>query len=221
MTSVKDKFNYPAMLKLQGKKCVIIGGGSVAARKLTALAKTEAVISVVAPTFTDELLQEAEHCGCTLINKPYEKSFITDAFLVVAATDSHDVNRQITADAPFLCNNITEPELSNFTVPSAVQKGTITITVATGGIPAYTRLLKGYLSRKLTADFADFNAFLFTVRQEVKQIPSTPKQRTMFWRATLTPDIIDLIETGNIADAKEKILDAVNSFRSQSQNGTC
>lgn len=221
MTSVKDKFNYPAMLKLQGKKCVIIGGGSVATRKLTALAKTEAVISVVAPAFTDELLLEAERCGCTLINKPYEKSFIIDAFLVVAATDSHEVNRQITADAPFLCNNITEPELSNFTVPSAIQKGTITITVATGGIPAYTRLLKSYLSRKLTADFADFNAFLFTVRQEVKLIPSTPKQRTMFWRTTLTPDIIDLIETGNIADAKEKILDAVNSFRSQSQNGTC
>lgn len=221
MTSVKDKFNYPAMLNLQGKKCVIIGGGSVAARKLATLSKTDAVITVAAPAFSEELLQAAQNCSCTLIRQPYEKSFITDAFLVIAATDSHDINRAITADAPFLCNNITEPELSNFTVPSAIQKGTVTVTVATGGIPAYTRLLKDYLSQKLTPDFADFNTFLFTIRQEVKQIPSTPKQRTMFWRATLTPDIIDLIETGNIADAKEKILDAVNSFRSQSQNSTC
>lgn len=221
MTSVKDNFNYPAMLNLQGKKCVIIGGGSVAARKLTALARTQAQITVAAADFSDELLDAAQLCKCSLIRKPYEKSFTADAFLVIAATDNREVNRQITADAPFLCNNITEPELSNFTVPSAVQQGNITVTVATGGIPAYTRLLKTYLARKLTPDFADFNDFLFTVRQEVKQIPSTPKQRTMFWRTTLTPDIIDLIETGNIADAKEKILDAVNSFRSQSQNSTC
>lgn len=218
--SGKD-FAYPAMLNLKDKKCIIIGGGSVAARKLAALAKAGAAVTIVAPSFCSQLTELAENVPCQLISSAYDKKYLQDAFLVVAATDNFDVNRQITCDAPFLCNNITEPELSNFTVPSVIEAGSITIAVATGGVPAYTRLLKTYLSETINSDFAEFNDFLLTVRQQVKEIPSTPGQRTLFWRSVLTKEITELLETGNISKAKEKILDAVNSFRTQSQNGAC
>lgn len=221
MSQQETHFAYPAMLKLLHKRCVIIGGGSVAARKLASLCQAGADVAVVAPACCEELLQIAAANHVHIQNSAYEKSQLQQAFLVVAATDNKEVNRQITADAPFLCNNITEPELSNFTVPSVIKNGSITVAVATGGIPAYTRLLKTYLRRVLTPEFAAFNDFLAAMRLEVKHIPSTPRQRTAFWRQTLTPEILDLLEQGNITTAKEKIVNAVNSFRTQSQNGSC
>lgn len=218
MSQKEAVFAYPAMLNLHGKECVIIGGGSVAARKLDTLCQAGAHVTVVAPQFCPQLLQSAENAPVTLLSACYSKELLQNAFLVIAATDSKEVNRQVTFDAPFLCNNVTEPELSNFTVPSAIKCGSITVAIATGGIPAYTRLLKAHLRHTLPAAFADFNDFLSGIRQEVKQIPSTPKQRTAFWRQTLTPEILELLQKGSITIAKEKILHAVNCFRAQSQN---
>lgn len=216
MTLIKNDFAYPVMLNLTDKKCVIIGGGSVAARKLSSLLKASAAVTVIAPDFCPELIAASRHGSCTLVQDLYNSKYLADAFVVIAATDNKEVNRTVTKDAPFLCNNITEPELSNFTVPSVIEQGNITLAIATGGIPAYTRLLKNYLSDKLNVNFAEFNEFLYIMRREVKQFPSTPKARTNFWRQALTPEIITLLETGNISEAKEKILDAVNSFRAQS-----
>ena len=141
------------------------------------------------------------------------------AFIVIAATNDVAVNRQITAAAPLLCNNITEPELSNFTVPSSFTQGDITVALATGGMPAFTRMLKKRLQEVITPDIASFNDFLRQQRHIVQQIPSTPAQRTAFWRQILTDDLINLVAAGHAAQAKENILDAISSFRSQSQNG--
>ncbi len=221
MSQQENIFAYPAMLNLTDKECVIIGGGKVAARKLTSLCDAGARVTVAAPSFCPDLLQTAASHQVRLLCVSYSKELLQHAFLVIAATDNSEVNRQVTQDAPFLCNNITEPHLSNFTVPSTIKNGSITLAVATGGMPAYTRLLRKHLSRALPPVFAEFNDFLSAIRQEVKHIPSTPAQRTSFWRHTLTPEILELLQQGNITTAKEKILHAVNSFRTQSQNSTC
>ncbi|MGM9569080.1 MAG: bifunctional precorrin-2 dehydrogenase/sirohydrochlorin ferrochelatase [Phascolarctobacterium sp.] len=216
---IENNFHYPVILKLTGKKCVIIGGGEVAARKLNTLCEAGAEVTVVAPKFCALLQQTAEKYQCQLINDCYDAQYLQQAFIVIAATNDAAVNRQITADAPLLCNNITEPELSNFTVPSSFRQGDITLALATGGMPAFTRILKGKLQQVITPDIAAFNDFLRQQRLAVQQIPSTPAQRTAFWRQILTEDIINLVAAGHAAQAKENILDAINSFRSQSQNG--
>ena len=141
----KTNFHYPAMLRVAGKNCVIIGGGAVAARKLATLLDAEANVTVVAPLFCDEVQKLASAQGCTLIKDYYKPEYLQNAFVVIAATDNKAVNRQISEAAPCLVNNITEPELSNFTVPSAISEGDITIALATGGMPAFTRLLKKQL----------------------------------------------------------------------------
>ena len=213
-------FTYPAMLKLAGKKCVIIGGGSVAERKLRSLLQAGAYVTVIAPQFTAGIQEVADHERCHLLPEAYQPQQLDNAFLVVAATDSKAINREVTKQAPFLCNNITEPELGNFTVSASLVKKNITLTLSTGGMPAYTRLLKNYFDSKLTSALVDFNDFLQEMRQEVKLIPSTPAARTSFWRHTLTEEIISLLENNNYTAAKEKIIHAVNCFRSQSQNRT-
>ena len=220
MADTKNSFSYPVMLKLQGKKCVIIGGGVVAARKLATLCEAEASVTVIAPSFAPELLQAAEKYPCTLLSQAYSEEQLKHAFVVVAATDSFEVNRAITEAAPCLVNNVTEPELSNFTVPSMFNVENITVTVATGGIPGYTRLLKRYLQSKLKPSFGEFNAFLLEMRTQLKATTSTPKERTEFWRNVLNDELLQLLEDENIEKAKEQIQDAVDSFRTQSQNSS-
>ena len=216
---IENNFHYPVILKLTGKKCVIIGGGEVAARKLNTLCEAGAEVTIVAPEFCDLLQKAARKYQCQLINDCYNVRYLQQAFVVIAATNDVAVNRQITAAAPLLCNNITEPELSNFTVPSSFTQGDITVALATGGMPAFTRMLKKRLQEVITPDIAAFNDFLRQQRHIVQQIPSTPAQRTTFWRQILTYDLINLVAAGHAAQAKENILDAISSFRSQSQNG--
>lgn len=216
---IENNFHYPVILKLTGKKCVIIGGGEVAARKLNTLCEAGAEVTIVAPEFCDLLQKAARKYQCQLINDCYNVRYLQQAFVVIAATNDVAVNRQITAAAPLLCNNITEPELSNFTVPSSFTQGDITVALATGGMPAFTRMLKKRLQEVITPDIAAFNDFLRQQRHIVQQIPSTPAQRTAFWRQILTDDLINLVAAGHAAQAKENILDAISSFRSQSQNG--
>ena len=216
---IENNFHYPAILKLKGKKCVIIGGGQVAARKLITLCEAGAEVTVIAPEFCSELITAATKYPCQLQKDYYKDKYIQQAFVVIAATNDVAVNRQITAAAPLLCNNITEPELSNFTVPSSFTQGDITVALASGGMPAFTRMLKKRLQEVITPDIASLNDFLRQQRHIVQQIPSTPAQRTAFWRQILTDDLIYLVAAGHAAQAKENILVAISSFRSQSQNG--
>lgn len=215
-----NKYHYPVMLNLQNKKCIIIGGGVVAARKLQTLVQAKAKVTIIAPTFCNELLAIAQKYNCSIIRDTYHKKYLENAFLVIAATDNHALNAQISNIAPCLCNNITEPNLSNFIVPSSFTEGDITVALATGGMPAFTRLIKEHLKQFISPELADFNAFLLQQRVIVKAIPSTPEDRTIFWRKLLQKDLLNLVIAGNTAIAKEKILDAISSFRTKSQNST-
>lgn len=211
-----ELFSYPAMLKLKDKPCVIIGSGATALRKLISLGEAGAAITVISPIFTSEFEEIAHSYAAVLVEALYQPSQLKNAFLTIAATDNFEVNRQICSDAPFLCNNITEPDLGNFTVPAMLHQGDITITVATAGVPAFTRVLKEYLNDKLTPEYSKFLAFLRQMRQELKNTPSSPKERTLFWRKTLNKDILELLEKHELSRAKEIVLNAVTSFRSKS-----
>lgn len=209
-------FSYPAMLKLKNKPCVIVGAGPVALRKLVSLGQAGAKLTVIAPEFSQEFRAAALVYSAQLIEALYKPEMLRGAFITIAATDDFTINKQITQAAPCLCNNITEPELGNFTVPATLTQGDITATIATAGVPAYTRILKTYLETKITPEHAAFLDFLREIRTELKTIPSTPKERTAFWRNTLNEDILKLLEDGNLSGAKEIVLNAVTSFRTKS-----
>ena len=204
---INNNFQYPAMLKVAGKHCVIIGGGTVAARKLQTLLDAGARVTVVAPEFCAEVQSLAARC--TLVTDSYKPQYLKGAFVVIAATSSFAVNREISAAAPCLVN---------FTVPSSISEGSITIALATGGMPAFTRLLKTQLAQFITPELADFNDFLREQRDVVKAITPDSKAHTAFWRSVLNKALLNQVMAGETAKAKEKVLDAVNSFRSQSQD---
>ncbi len=143
---------YYILLDLKGRRCVVVGGGSIATRKVDALCRCEADVHIVAPRFCDIL---ANRKDVTLHQKEYEKSDLAGATLSFACTDNHDLNHQIVADSRemrTLCNVVDDPEWCDFTVPAVLKRGPILIAVGTAGASPYLAgrirdLIGGWLDR--------------------------------------------------------------------------
>lgn len=210
----ENLFRYPAMLNLNGKRCAVIGGGKVALRKTRTLVAAGANVTVIAPAADAALIKLAGEGRIALNLRGYKKGD-ADCFLAVAATDNAALNRIIAQDAPCLVNVITEPELGNFSVPAQRSSGRLTFTAFGGGLPAYTALLARDIARTYGDDFAEFAEFLHEARTRLQQSDLTPKERTAFWRKQLTEEAIGLLHEGRLNTLKERINNAIDSFRAK------
>ena len=211
----ENLFRYPAMLNLNGKRCAVIGGGKVALRKTRTLVAAGANVTVIAPAADENLTALAADGKIELVLRGYESGDVSDCFLVVAATDSAALNRQIAAEAPCLVNVVTEPELGNFSVPAQSMSGRLSFTAFGGGLPAYTALLTRDIAKTYGNDFAEFAEFLHEARTRLQQSGLTPKKRTAFWRKQLTEEAIGLLHEGRLNTLKERINNAIDSFRAE------
>ena len=203
----ENLFRYPAMLNLNGKRCAVIGGGKVALRKTRTLVAAGANVTVIAPAADENLTALAADGKIKLV--------LRNCFLVVAATDSAALNRQIAAEAHCLVNVVTEPELGNFSVQAQSTSGRLSFTAFGGGLPAYTALLARDIARIYGDDFAEFAEFLHEARTRLQQSGLTPKERTAFWRKQLTEEAIGLLHEGRLNTLKERINNAIDSFRAE------
>lgn len=211
----ENLFRYSAMLNLNGKRCAVIGGGKVALRKTRTLVAASANVTVIAPAADENLTALAADGKIKLVLRGYESGDVSDCFLVVAATDSAALNRQIAAEAPCLVNVVTEPELGNFSVPAQSASGRLSFTAFGGGLPAYTALLARDIAKTYGDDFAEFAEFLHEARTRLQQFGLTPKERTAFWRKMLDEESIGLLHEGHLNILKERITNAINSFRAE------
>ena len=211
----ENLFRYPAMLNLNGKRCAVIGGGKVALRKTRTLVAAGANVTVIAPAADENLTALAADGKIKLVLRGYESGDVSDCFLVIAATDSAALNRKIAAEAPCLVNVVTEPELGNFSVPAQSASGRLSFTAFGGGLPAYTALLARDIAKTYGDDFAEFAEFLHEARTRLQQSGLTPKERTAFWREQLTEEAIGLLHEGRLNTLKERINNAIDSFRAE------
>ena len=140
---------YPIFLDLNGRRVVIIGGGSVATRKAETILGTGARLVVVAPRLDEMLRKVCAGTKTELIESKYSKDYIVGATLVIAATNDEALNKQIYKDCQqleILCNVVDSPELCDFYVPAVVQRGDLQIAIGTdGNCPSYA----GHLRKKL------------------------------------------------------------------------
>jgi len=160
---------YPINLKLEGRPCVIIGGGRVAARKAAALIECGVRLKVVAPDLAPgfkELGAGVEH-----IARSYADGDLEGAFLVIAATDNEAVNRAVEQEARekgLFLNVVDRPELCNFYVPSSVRRGSLLLSVSTGGLlPALSKRLRLQLEDEFPAEWEPVLELLGEARERV------------------------------------------------------
>jgi precorrin-2 dehydrogenase/sirohydrochlorin ferrochelatase len=145
---------YPLVLRISGQRCVVVGGGAVAARKVQGLIVSGASVLVVAPEVGPELAALAEQGTIRLERRAFEPSDLDDAVLIFAATDDRQVNDEVveaTWDRSGIVNVADDPAVCDFTVPAVVRRGDVTLTVSTGGrSPAFARFLREQLQEWLT-----------------------------------------------------------------------
>ena len=162
---------YPIYLELQDKQAVVIGAGSVAARKTKTLVSTGANVRVVAQNIEPAFKELCEGLPITIIQGHYSKEHIQDAFLVIAATDDNALNTEIFEDCQklkTLCNVVDVPHLCNFYVPAVINRGDLQLAISTNGkCPAYAGRLRRKFQELITEDHGRFLELLDSARQSV------------------------------------------------------
>ena len=212
---------YPVNLILEGRRCAVVGGGHVALRRVRSLVEAGASVKVIAPEAVD-MIKDLNSSGMIKwINRPVSATEIVGEFLVIAATDSEEVNRSVAwaAKATGALVNMAAPplELSDFTVPGRVEHGKLIMTVSTGGTcPELSR----FISRDLADNFAEvYGAWLdrlIPIREYAKEHLSSSAVREFFWRTVLDDAVMNLVREKKFDKAEAMVKNAINRFRAES-----
>ena len=144
---------FPIFMKLDCVPCLVVGGGTVAERKVKGLLNAAAHVTVIAPEATQELQSLAISRRISWLKKSYRSGDIEGYRLAIAATDSREINRLVYEEAMecgVLLNSVDDPEHSSFFVPAVARKGSLILAISTSGTAPYlARRLREYLESKL------------------------------------------------------------------------
>jgi siroheme synthase-like protein len=174
---------YMACLDLRGRRCVVVGGGSVGLEKTKGLLACGAEVTVVSP----ELHAELAALDVTVHRRRYRRGDLRGAFLVIAATSDRAVNERVHRDAEaraMLCNVADVPDLCNFILPAVHREGPIAVAVSTGGAsPALAKRIRDDVAASLTPRHAELAERLAALRPWAKERYPTYDERRLFFEA--------------------------------------
>ena len=212
-----NQFRYTVQLNMENRRCLVVGGGQVALRKAQSLLEAGAAVTVIAPVILPEIIAlQRTFPALSLRQRGYENGDLTNAFLVIAATDKREVNAAVAEEAKkynCLLNVSDDPDAGNFSVAGTYDNGSLHFSATTGGNPRLTHLLLEDLRQQFGDDMAAFAAFLDEQRETVKQLVPDSRTRQEFWRTTLTNQLLQEVKAGRLQQVKEIIIDAVNRIR--------
>lgn len=202
---------YPLFLNIQDKKCVVVGGGNVAWRKVCSLKEAGAKVTVVSPVFCAELEKET---GIEKIKQKYDEAFLKEALVVIASTDDEEVNKKVYHDAVkrgLLVNVVDRPEFCSFIVPSSIVRGDFCISISTGGAsPAFARNIREYLEKQFGDEYTEFTRLLLEIRRKVLcEIKEESIRRDVLQRIAGL-DMLEIIKKKGVIEAKKKMLEIIS-----------
>ena len=189
---------FPVFLDLKEKRCIVVGGGSVAERKVKNLLKAGARVVVISPKLTALLSRLREEEKIIHLPRPYRKKDLKEALLAIAATDDRAVNERIFREAAasrIPVNVVDDPAHSSFIVPSIVRKKDLLVAISTSGrSPALARLLRQKLEREIGPEYPRFLKLLGKVRKRVIALGLGQRQNQRIFRRLIGEDLLPLIK---------------------------
>ena len=192
---------YPLVLEGSRLIALVVGGGRVALRKITALLESGARVHVVAPRIDAgiEALQ-AQNGSLRITREPYDPGQLGDALLVIAATSDPRLNAQIAEDARIrgrLVNVVDAPELGNCSTPAVHRAGDVVVAVSAGGVPNAAARIRDAIGERLDARYSEAVGELATLRRALLD-----EGRRDRWRdaadSLLAPDFCEQVESGRL-----------------------
>lgn len=204
---------YPAELILVGRRCVVIGAGRVAARKIAELVLCGADVHVVAPDVDSEIRARAAAGELTIAQRPYREGDLDGAWLALAATPDPNVNRAVRDEAErrrVWLNSADDPANCSFTLPARLRRGRLLVTVSTGGrSPAVAAWVRQQLEAQIGPEYGALVDLVAAERSRLQA--SGQSTESLDWQRALDSGTLELVREGRLAEAKERLQACLSS----------
>jgi len=196
---------FPINIDLQGRDCVVIGGGTVARRKIDSLIRAGARLKVIAPEIDEAIKHRASIDNITCLERKYQSGDLKGAVLAFVAANP-EVGKEVAIEASSLnipVNVADIPEQCSFTLPSVSERGDLMITVSTGGkCPAFSRAIRIKLEELIDEPYGEFLELLEGARKRLIDAGiGTDKCRDSL-NKLIDSDILSFIRNGENEKAK-------------------
>ncbi len=193
----------PVFQKVKGRLCLVVGGGTVGARKAGVLLEAGAKVRVVAPEIDEEL---QAHANVEAVLTRFEPQHLEGVMLIIAATNDREVNKQVSALAQarnIPVNVVDDPELCSFIMPAIMDRSPLMVAFSSGGAsPVLTRMMRGKLETVIPQNYSNLAGFAERFREEVKKRVTNPAKRRIFWENVFDGVVAEKVLTGDEAAAE-------------------
>lgn len=207
---------YPIMLDIEDKKCTVIGGGSVAYRKITSLLDCAAKVTVISIVIDEEINNLADEKKITYIQDNYNYKYISGSYLVYAATNDRKINELIFKDCSaenILINVVDEPDICNFIVPAKVKRGNLTVAISTNGSsPMLAKKIREDLETAFDYRYELFLDIMVEIRKIAAVWIKSSKRRSDFYREVTYSDLINKVNNENKEEIKAEIYKTMQKY---------
>ena len=201
--------HFPVFLDLNRRRCLVVGGGEVAAGKVQQLLRSNADILVVAPRVGEEILALEQQGKLTREARAFMPDDVVGCALAIAATADKEVNVRVAEAAKadnVPVNVVDNPALCSFIMPSVVDRDPVQIAVSTGGAsPVLARLLRVKLETLIPASYGRLATVVREFRGRVKQRFPEFRQRRRFWENILQGPVVEMLFAGREAAAVQAL----------------
>jgi siroheme synthase-like protein len=198
---------FPLFVELDGRPCVVFGGGAVAQRKILALLAAGAVITVVSPTLSPALAELATAGLIAHVPRAYADGDLADAVLAFAATDDGAVNAEVAREGRargVWVNAADDPAHCDAILPAVVHRGTVTVAISTGGTsPALARAVRERLERALPQAYGPLAEVAAEARRDLHATGRRASAED--WRAALDDGLGALLDGAPVDEAARRL----------------
>ncbi len=205
----------PIFLDLKRRPCAVIGGGEVAARKISLLLSAGAQITVYAPAIGDSVQRWIAEGKIRHVAQAFRPEMLDGCALTIAATDEAAVNRQVSEAAKargIPVNVVDQPDLCTFIMPSIIDRSPVIVAVSTGGSsPVLARLIRARLETLIPAGYGRLARLVSAFRDKVKRRFTHPPRRRQFWEEVLQGNIAELVYSGQDAAAEKALQQRIDA----------
>lgn len=212
---------YPVLLNLEGRRCLVVGGGRVGTRKVTGLLECGAEVVVVSPDATQEVTAMAAKGAIEYRARRYQTRDLKGIFLVVGATDDQALNHQIYSDAEarsMLCNIADRPKVCNFILPAVLRRGDLVVAFSTSGkSPAFARRLRIEMQERFGPEYADLLDLMGCIRAKLLAEDHAPEAHKPLFEALLEGGLLEMLRGGRHSEIDALLQDVLGEGFSMAQ----
>ena len=204
---------YPIYVDMRRRRCLVIGGGVVAERKVASLVEAGAAVTVISPDITELIALWSKSGAIDFLARRYRTGDLAEFEIAFVATDDSEINAAVYEEGKnrgVWVNSADDPEHCDFILPSIIRRGDLAVAISTGGeSPALARAVREELDEYFTADYARVVEIASEVRLELRARSLSASADA--WNQALKGNFRCLIREGRLEEAKKILLETLET----------